>query len=892
MRFKSIAINTISITLLTINLPTTIARGILAIDYGTQFMQISLVQPGLSFDVLLNHDSKRKTQSVISIKSDDKLIGDDAASLAGRYPQNSFPAMKLLSGQTIESPLVKFHKELYNIPIESTERGTVKIVPKLINSNVTYLPEELIALQFQYAKELADIASSTNPNPSVVGGEKIIDCIITIPMFYNQFERKAILDAADLSGLKVLNLIDDGSSVGVNYAMMRSFGNSKNSELHLIYDVGASSIKSTIIEFYMFEELIHPTSKISKNVTKIDIKGYGFNRNFGGLNFDLKIRDKLKKDFEIQSGLNVDENDRAMIKLLREAGKVKHVLSANLESQSRIEGLVDEKDFKGMITRQEFEDMFKDETHQFTQPILDSLSNAQLNLADIKSVILVGGSTRVPMIQTAVKSLVGEDKVAVNVNADEAAVMGAALYGAGISKQFKTKDIRVQSIMPHTIATSYNVSEKNIKSNVYSLKSKLGSKKSMKIKSVEDFSLVFEYESQPDYFPKEMLNVTIYGISKAITNHTNSTGIVVPSKNSTVTLTVKLDESGILSILDANLLIPGSEIKTNGIADKIAGFFGSGNKKEGEDDDEKKESELDKAKTKLKSENNDIEDKNSKVSDDIVIKLQILKQSLGLKPMTTADKISSGKLIRDLKAAETRKKNREEARNELESYTYKLRDRLTNSILIEFSTNGEIQNLTSTRDEVSDWLNDFGEIATIKELKSKKIELETKEKKILDRAIEFEKRPEAYNSFETVLNDLKLLEKSITEQVNGEKNPLNYTIEDINQVNKLLTEQMDWFKDIKSKQDLIEKNQDVIIKVNEIESRRKFIELEIKKLKNRKPPKKKILPGYSTKPKSEEKAGEEKKEEKDQTEKVEEEKDQKEKAKDEEKAKEPVKDEL
>lgn len=217
------------------------------------------------------------------------------------------------------------------------------------NSTIIYLPEELIALQFSYARELADLASAANPNPVAgagFGGEKIVDCIITVPAFFNQFERKAVLDGAELAGLKVLTLIDDGSSVGVNYAMMRTFGNKKvdstkpdappGIETHLIYDVGSSSIKATVIEFSMFEEKIHETSKIKKNVTIVDVKGYGSERNFGGLTFDQRIRDHLRKDFESQYKIDISKNDRALIKLLREAGRVKHVLSANTESPSRV----------------------------------------------------------------------------------------------------------------------------------------------------------------------------------------------------------------------------------------------------------------------------------------------------------------------------------------------------------------------------------------------------------------------------------------------------------------------------------------------------------------------------------------------------------------------------
>ncbi|KAI9622478.1 hypothetical protein H4Q26_015159 [Puccinia striiformis f. sp. tritici PST-130] len=751
-----------------------------------QFMKLSLVQPGVPFDVLLNHDSKRKTQAVVSVRGDDKLIGDDAAAMAARYPQNSYPGLKLLLGQPIDSPAFSLHQSLYNIPAESTTRGTIKLMPQLPpkgNTTITYLPEELVALQFSYARELADIASANNPNAGV-GGEKITDCIITVPGFFNQFERKALLDGAELAGLKVLNLIDDGASFGVNYAMMRTFGNKKLTsksddgpgiETHLIYDFGASSIKATVIEFSMFEEKIHVSSKIKKNVTMVDIKGYGHQRNLGGLVFDRKIRDILKQDFLTQTKIDVTKNDRAMTKLLREATRVKQVLSANAESQSRIEGLVDEHDFKSSLTRQAFEDACAKEIPQFTQPILDALEHAKMSMADIKSVILVGGSSRVPMVQAAVKSLVGEDRIAVNVNADEAAVMGAALYGAGISRQFKTKDVRIQNVSPHAVSASYNVTKptsqadptsaevlatKTVTTTLFQIGSKLGAKKVIKMKKAEDFSVQLNYINQPSYFPSSLLNVTIHGISAALLNYTNATGHVVPLKNTTVKLVVGLDDSELLVVPEATLIFPTETSSTNEgtIANKIAGFFGGSNKEEAEeaieevateDDSSKTESkeksnskagqsEVEKAKEALKAENAGATDTASKKQqgENMTIKLTITRQNLGIQPMSTTDRIASGKFLRELKAAETRKRNREEARNALEAYTYKLRDRLEQEVFQSHSTEQETNELKSARDEVSDWLNDWAEQAPLKELKEKKQKLERLENPIQKRMIE------------------------------------------------------------------------------------------------------------------------------------------------------------
>ncbi|CAH7667674.1 Hsp70 protein-domain-containing protein [Phakopsora pachyrhizi] len=877
-------------------IPNSLARGILAIDYGTQFMKLSLVQPGIPFDVLLNHDSKRKTQSVVSIRGDDKLVGDDAATSAGRYPQNSYAAIKLLLGQPQNSPAVKFHQSLYNIPLESTPRGTVRFLPQLPkqgNNTISYLPEELMALQFSYARELADAASAANSNPAVkgIGGEKINDCIITVPGFFNQFERKAILDGAELAGLRVISLIDDGASVGVNYAMMRTFGNKKldpsrsdagpGVETHVIYDVGASSIKSTVIEFSMFEEKIHSSSKIKKNVTMLDVKGFGFERGLGGLTFDLKIRDHLKQEFETQTKLDVSKNDRAMVKLLREATRVKQVLSANVDSQSRIEGLVDDHDFKTVLSRQTFEEYFASDVSKFTQPIIDSLKSANLQIADIKSVILVGGSSRVPMIQAAVKSLVGESKVAVSVNADEAAVMGSALYGAGISRQFKTKDIRIKNISPHSVSAAYNVTRSRadpdhgktqaqeintVHTMLFDVRSRLGSKKSIRLRKSEDFSVVFSYNNQPDYFPASLLNVTIHGIASALANHTNVTGQEVPAGNASIKLAVQLDESALVVVSGATLNFSPKVSQSNGdesIANKIAGFFGSNNKKEEGSEEEQTEeisaedeqseskaeekekekekdskSEVDKAKEALKAENKKDSDeaKNKKV-EKIVVKLTVTRQELGIRPMSTFDRIASGKLLRELKAAEVRKKNKEEARNALEAYTYKLRDRLEQKVFQNYGSEEEIKTLHETKDEISDWLNDWAEQAPLKELKEKKKKLESAEQPFQQRIQESEKRPAAFKKLENSIKAGQLFGNVLNQTIAVKTSePARYTEEEVTGLMTMILEQERWLEDMRNKTDVHDSRLDPPVKVTELESRGKMIEVEVEKLKQKKKP--------------------------------------------------------
>lgn len=246
--------------------------------------------------------------------------------------------------------------------------------------------------------------------------------------------------------------------------MTRSFPGEK-AENHLFYDAGAGSIRSTIVSFQTLEVKDTPSSKTTRTVTSAEVKGVGYDRTIGGVAMDSKIRDMLEKQFNEKEGSRLAaplaDNRRAQAKLLKEAARVKQVLSANPEAPSRIEGLAEDIDFRGSVSREAFEAALAGYRSAFAQPIHDALAAANLTVAELDSVILVGGTSRVPMVRAAVTAVVGEDKIAQNLNADEAAVMGGALYGAGLSKQFKTKDIRLTGLASHAVEMSYETQGKD-----------------------------------------------------------------------------------------------------------------------------------------------------------------------------------------------------------------------------------------------------------------------------------------------------------------------------------------------------------------------------------------------------------------------------------------------
>ena len=260
-------------------------------------------------------------------------------------------------------------------------------------------------MQFAYVKQLAE----------AVGNEKVRDVIVTVPPYYSQFERDAVVDAIEISGLRTLALINDGTAVAVNYAMTRSF---PKQEYHIIYDAGASSIRATIVSFSTSTD-----AKTGVAGTSIAVVGVGYDRTVGGTELDRRLREIFIEIFNAKHKKNIREDKKGMAKLWKETKRVKGVLSANTEATAIVESLAWDIDFRETITRPIFEAACEDLKPIYAQPIYDALHNAGLTIVsssirkcssshsvsqdDIKSVILTGGSSRTPMIRASVKAAVG-----------------------------------------------------------------------------------------------------------------------------------------------------------------------------------------------------------------------------------------------------------------------------------------------------------------------------------------------------------------------------------------------------------------------------------------------------------------------------------------------------
>lgn len=242
---------------------------VMSVDLGSEWMKIGVVSPGVPMEIALNKESKRKTPTAIAFRNGDRLIGEDAQTLGVRFPANNYGYLVDLLGKTIDNPMVELYRKrfpYYDI-IEDPTRKTVVFK----NGDEQYTIEELVAQLLQVAKGYAEDST----------GQTITECVVVVPGFFGQAERQALITAAKLANLKVLQLINDYTAVGLNYGIFRRKEFNETAQYFVFYDMGASKTTASVISYQLVKD-----KAIKEILPVVQVLGVGYDRTLGG----LKIR--------------------------------------------------------------------------------------------------------------------------------------------------------------------------------------------------------------------------------------------------------------------------------------------------------------------------------------------------------------------------------------------------------------------------------------------------------------------------------------------------------------------------------------------------------------------------------------------------------------------------
>ncbi|XP_065177494.1 hypoxia up-regulated protein 1-like [Sycon ciliatum] len=497
------------------------ALAVMSVDFGSEYLKIAIVTPGAPMEIVLNKESRRKTANIISLRDGERQIGDPAMTIAVRFPQYAYRYVLHILGQKFESPAVEVYRARF--PHHKLLKDEVRGTACLQYSDMeTYCVEELIAMMLNNSRETAQKGAE----------QPVKDIVITVPAFFGQAERRAMLYSAKLAGLNVLQLINSNVGVALNYGLFHRDTINETERTLMFFDMGAANTFATIVSYKTVREPMHG---IMEMIPYLTVRGVGFDRNLGGLEMDMRLRDHLADKFDAQKKVaeSVRSSPRAMAKLLKEANRVKQVLSANTEHSAQIEGLLPDIDFRTKVTRGDFERLCADVFDRVQAPIEQALRAAEMSASQLEQVIIVGGASRVPRVQKLVMDAVKMSELGKSVNSDEAAALGASFAAGAMTKGFRTKKFGVRDLNIHPVDISYDRvledgSSKHVQRVLCSRYTVIPQKKIMTFnKFHDDFSFSLDYGDLSHLASSHVLQlgsrnlttVTVTGLKKLVDTH-------------------------------------------------------------------------------------------------------------------------------------------------------------------------------------------------------------------------------------------------------------------------------------------------------------------------------------------------------------------------------------
>ncbi|XP_042407686.1 heat shock 70 kDa protein 15-like isoform X2 [Zingiber officinale] len=401
---------------------------VVGFDVGNESCIVAVArQRGI--DVVLNDESKRETPAIVCFGEKQRFIGTAGAASSTMNPKNSVSQIKRLLGRKFSDPAVQ--RDIQSFPFKVTEGPDESL---LIHANYlgelrTFTPTQVLAMILSNLKSIAE----KNLNAAVV------DCCIGIPVYFNDLQRRAMLDASTIAGLHPLRLFHETTATALAYGIYKT-DLPENDQINVAFvDVGHASIQVCIASY---------------KKGQLKILAHSYDQSLGGRDFDEAIFKYFAAKFKDEYKIDVYQNARACIRLRAACEKLKKVLGANPEAPMNIECLMDEKDVRGFMKREEFEQISLPILERVKGPLEKALAEARLGQENIHSVEVVGSGSRIPAIIKILTDFFGKEPRR-TMNASECVARGCALECAILSPTFKVREFQVRDSFPFSIALSW-----------------------------------------------------------------------------------------------------------------------------------------------------------------------------------------------------------------------------------------------------------------------------------------------------------------------------------------------------------------------------------------------------------------------------------------------------
>merc|ERR1711990_1236965 len=396
----------------------------IGIDLGTTYSCVGVWQND-KVEIVANDQGINTTPSYVAFTEEERLIGDAAKNQVARNPMNTVFDAKRLIGRKFSDASVQSDIKLWPFKVVSGPAEKPLIQVKYMGEEKKFQAEEISSMVLTKMKEIAETFL----------GKKIKNAVVTVPAYFNDSQRQATKDAGTIAGLNVQRIINEPTAAAIAYGLDKKDQGERNV---LIFDLGGGTFDVSLLAI---EEGI------------FEVKATNGHTHLGGEDFDNKLVDFCLTDFKKKSGIDITKNARALRRLRTQCEKAKRILSSAHQAPIECETLAEGEDYNTNISRAKFEELCMDLFRKCMPPVENVLKDSGVGKGQIHEIVLVGGSTRIPKVQSMLSDFFNGKTLNKGINPDEAVAYGAAVQAAILTGQGneKTNELLLLDVAPLTM---------------------------------------------------------------------------------------------------------------------------------------------------------------------------------------------------------------------------------------------------------------------------------------------------------------------------------------------------------------------------------------------------------------------------------------------------------
>ncbi|XP_076220412.1 heat shock protein 105 kDa isoform X2 [Aptenodytes patagonicus] len=742
---------------------------VVGFDLGFQSCYIAVARAG-GIETVANEFSDRCTPSVVSFGSKNRAIGVSAKNQQITHAHNTVSNFKRFHGRAFNDPFVQKEKEKLSYDLVPMKNGGVGVKVMYMDEEHIFSVEQISAMLLTKLKETAE---SNLKKP-------VTDCVISVPSFFTDAERRSLLDAAQIVGLNCLRLMNDMTAVALNYGIYKQ-------------DLPAPEEKPRIVVFVDMGHSAFQVSACAFNKSKLKVLGTAFDPFLGGRNFDGKLVDYFCAEIKAKYKLDPKAKVRALLRLYQECEKLKKLMSSNsTDIPLNIECFMNDTDVSGKMNRSQFEELCADLLQRIEMPLLSLMEQTQLKVEDVTAVEIVGGATRIPAVKERIAKFFGKD-VSTTLNADEAIARGCALQCAILSPAFKVREFSVTDATPFPISLLWNTEAEDTEGvhEVFSRNHAAPFSKVLTFYRKGPFELEAFY-SDPNGVPYPESKIGRYVIQNVAAQK--------DGEKSKVKVKVRVNTHGIFSVSTASMVEPvkSEESEDVGVETEVE----SQNQRPIENSSDTNEKKGDQPPEAKKPK---IKVKNVELPIEANLVWQLGKDLLNMYIETEGKMIMQDKL----------EKERNDAKNAVEEYVYEFRDKLSGPYE-KFVCEKDLQGFSALLTETEGWLYEEGEDEAKQVYVDKLEDLKKLGTPIEMRYQEAEERPKL---LEELGHRLQYYATIAGEFRNNDEKYIHIDEMEIMKVEKCVSEVVEWMNNAVSAQAKKSLDQDPAVHSSEIKAK-------------------------------------------------------------------------